>query len=121
MVTSKFALVPLLTVSSKAPAPSPAGRSATIWALLDDIRVSSVPSRCTVGEPVAGVRRWPVMVIWLCTRSATALTTTGALEAAGDSWANIRLLRATSRQAAGSKCFFMRWVRLIEMLLTRNS
>jgi hypothetical protein len=57
MVTSKLALVPLLTVSSKAPAPRPAGRSATICVLDDDTRVKVVPSRVTTGDPVAGVRR----------------------------------------------------------------
>jgi hypothetical protein len=55
------------------------------------------------------------MVIWLCTRSASALTTTGAVEAfgeaAGNNWAN-------SRQAIGNKYAFMRWVRFIGMILT---
>src|SRR5580700_6175188 len=54
IVTSKLALVPLLTVSWKVPAPRPAGRSATICVLLEDISVNRVPSRSTVGDPFFG-------------------------------------------------------------------
>jgi hypothetical protein len=57
------------------------------------------------------------MVIWLCTRSAIALTTTGVVEAAGDSWANTGQLAAKSRQPTGNKYAFMHWVRFIGMLL----
>jgi hypothetical protein len=48
-----------------------------MWELDDDTRVNTTPSSFTTGEPVAGVRLTPVMVICLVVEFAMALTTVG--------------------------------------------
>src|SRR5580658_9477073 len=72
-------------VTSNTPAPTtkrndPAGNAgmvATICVLLDETSVSCSPSRYTTGEPDAGNRLVPAMVICLVVELMMALRTTG--------------------------------------------
>jgi hypothetical protein len=79
LVTSNTPAVadPLLTLNRKVPAGSAVGKSATIWALVNETSVKVADSSFTTGAPVAGERLAPSMVIWLVVEFMMALTTVG--------------------------------------------
>jgi hypothetical protein len=92
--------MPVPTCSRNDPAASPAGKSATICVLLDETKVSVTPSIFTTGEPVAGNRSAPVMVMvaGFAVELMMALFTVG-LVAASCAWAamaDTRMASATS-------------------------
>ncbi len=103
LVTSKM---PVPTCSRKDPAVSPAGKSATIVLLLDETKVSMAPSIFTTGEPVAGNRSAPVMVMVAgsTVEFMMALSTVG-LVAASCAWAAMAdtSMTQTPTQRAGRK------------------
>jgi hypothetical protein len=74
LVTSN---TPAPTVTWNDPAANPAGKSATILVLLEETRVNATPSRTTTGEPDAGSKFVPTMVICLAVELMIALVITG--------------------------------------------